>query len=270
MNEPPIGLMEVATEFARAAGQAALRHFRTPLSIEHKADGSPVTIADRAAEQAAREGIEARFPEDGILGEELGSTRPGARRQWLVDPIDGTQTFVRGVPLWGSLVAVIEADRVLAGAACFPALGEMIAAAAGGGCFWNGAASRVSEISTLEKATALTTDERFGADPSRRAAWTRLAARAALSRSWGDCYGYLLVATGRAEAMVDPKLSAWDSAPVLVIVEEAGGVFTDWSGQRTAAGGSAIATNAGVAREARLLLCGTGEIQAAAARHARS
>ena len=117
-------LMEAALAAAEAAGAVALRHWRGGLAVERKADGSPVTAADRQAEQAARDWIGARFPTDGILGEELGVLRPEAPRRWVIDPIDGTITFVRGVPLWGSLVAVVEGERVLAGAAVFPAVGE--------------------------------------------------------------------------------------------------------------------------------------------------
>jgi histidinol phosphatase-like enzyme (inositol monophosphatase family) len=247
--------MEAAAEVARVAGAAALRHYRTGVAVDRKADGSPVTAADLEAEAAARQWIAGRFPDDGILGEELGWTRPDARRRWLVDPIDGTKSFIRGVPLWGSLVAVLEGERVLAGAASFPALDEEIAAALGQGCWWNGAACRVSEVASLSEATALVTDERVR-EPRHREAWLRLAESAALSRTWGDCYGYLLVATGRAEVMVDPALSPWDAAAVMAIVEAAGGVFTDWSGAPTAFGGDAIATNAALAEEARRLLSG--------------
>jgi len=254
MSRNENGLVEAAAEVARLAGEVALRHYRSGLAVETKADGSPVTAADREAERGAREWIEARFPEDGILGEELGRSRPAAPRRWILDPIDGTKTFVRGVPLWGSLVAVVEGERVVAGAASFPALGEAIAAAPGFGCWWNGARCAVSDVAEIGRSTVLTTDERFAGDVSRRAGWSRLAERARLSRSWGDCYGYLLVATGRAEVMVDAILAPWDAAAVMAIVEEAGGVFTDWDGARTAFGGSAIATNGGVASAARALL----------------
>ena len=251
-------LMEAAAEVSRIAGDIALRHFRTALTVESKADGSPVTIADRGAERSAREWIEARFPHDGILGEELGVTRPDAARRWIVDPIDGTKSFVRGVPLWGTLVAVVERDegeeRVVAGAAYFPALDETIAAATGAGSWWNGARCSVSRVAAMGEATVLTTDERFRHAPERLEAWGALADRALLSRSWGDCYGYLLVATGRAEVMVDGVLSAWDAAPFLPIIEEAGGVFTDWAGKRSVFGGDAIASNAALASTARRLL----------------
>lgn len=254
MNQSPDSLLSAVEAVARLAGDIALGFFHSPVVVESKADGSPVTIADRTAEQAARDWIERRFPDDGILGEELGLTRPDARRRWVLDPIDGTKTFIRGVPLWGTLVALCEGDQVLAGAAYFPAVAEMLVAAPSAGCWWNGVSCRVSSQTALAGATVLTTDERFLNDAAQRDGWRRLAGRAAVSRSWGDCYGYLLVSTGRAEVMVDGVLSPWDAAALMPIVEEAGGVFTDWQGTRTAFGGSAVATNRGVAAEARSLL----------------
>lgn len=251
---PATSMLDAVADLARLVGGTALTHFRTALRTEYKADGSPVTAADRGAEQVAREWLTLRFPRDGVLGEEFGELRPGAVRRWIVDPIDGTKSFVRGVPLWGSLVAVCEGSEVLAGAAYFPAIDEMLVAAPGQGCWWNGARCRVSECADLGAATVLTTDERFAGQPDREKHWHTLAARAALARSWGDCVGYLLVATGRAEVMVDPVLATWDAAPFLPIVTEAGGVFTDWSGAARIDGGSAIATNRRLAGPARVLL----------------
>lgn len=247
-------LLAAVEQVARLAGDIALGFFKSRLVVESKADGSPVTIADRSAEQGARDWIEQRFPHDGILGEELGLTRPKAPRRWVLDPIDGTKTYIRGVPLWGTLVGVCEGEQVLAGAAYFPAVGEMLAAASSAGCWWNGARCHVSSRATVAEATVLTTDERFRNDPEHREGWRRIANRALVSRSWGDCYGYLLVSTGRAEVMVDGIMASWDAAPLLPIIEEAGGVFTDWMGTRTAFGGSAVATNQAVAAESRLLL----------------
>jgi histidinol phosphatase-like enzyme (inositol monophosphatase family) len=253
MTPPPRVLLEAALEVARVASLVALRYYRQGVTIETKADGSPVTLADRAAEQVAREWIHARFPADGILGEEFGETPGASGRRWVLDPVDGTKSFVRGVPLWGTCVAVCEGDDVLAGAAAYPAVGEHLAAAPGEGCWHNDARCAVSGVGTIEDATVLITDTRK-LRPETRVGWERLSAHAAVSRGWGDCYGYLLVATGRAEVMADPVLGPWDAPPFLPIIEEAGGVFTGWSGRRDPFAGDAIATNGALAREARTLL----------------
>jgi histidinol-phosphatase len=247
-------LMGAATELARLTGDVALSHFQKQLAVEMKEDGTPVTAADRDAERAARHWIESRFPQDGILGEEFGSQRLEAGRQWIIDPIDGTKTFICGVPLWGTLVAVSTGQRVLAGAAYFPAVGEMLVAAPGQGCWRNGVRCSVSKVDDLGQATVLTTDERFEVQPARQDLWRAISRRAAMSRTWGDCYGYLLVATGRAELMVDEVLSPWDAAPLLPIIQEAGGVFCDWNGAPTAFGGSGIATNAALADQVLRML----------------
>jgi histidinol phosphatase-like enzyme (inositol monophosphatase family) len=247
-------LLEAATEVARLAGDVALGYFRTALAVERKTDGSPVTAADRAAERTAREWIERRFPGDGILGEEYGAARPDARRRWLIDPIDGTLSFVRGVPLWGTMVAAVEGEDVLAGAVYCAAAGELVAAAPGAGCWWNGRRAAVSPVAALDAATVLTSDDRFARHPERGRRWAALARAAGLSRTWGDCYGYLLVATGRAEVMADEALSPWDAAALKPIVEEAGGVFTDWAGVATAFGGGVIATNAALSTAVRSAL----------------
>jgi histidinol-phosphatase len=244
-------LLQAVEAVARIAGDVALRHYRTNLTVETKSNGTPVTVADREAEQAARTWLAERFPADGVLGEEFGETPGSGARRWLIDPIDGTITFVRGVPLWGTLVAVAEGERVLAGAAFFPAVDEMLTAAPEKGCWWNGARARVSETSTLAGATVLITDERNFARSELRDGWRTLTGEAAVARTWGDCYGYLLVATGRAEVMVDPRLGPWDSACFQPIIEEAGGVFTDIEGRRTAFGGSAIASNRALAESVR-------------------
>jgi histidinol-phosphatase len=241
-------------ELARLTGDIALRRYRSRLVVETKADGSPVTDADRAAEEAARGWVRRFFPEDGVLGEELGEERPNARRRWVIDPIDGTKAFVRGVPLWGSLVALCEGETVLAGAAYFPAVDELLAAAPGAGCWHNGSRCAVSMVASLPEATVLTTDPRFREHPARRAGWERLAGAASVARTWGDCFGYLLVATGRAELMCDAILSPWDAPAFQPIIREAGGVFTDWDGRDTAFGASAVATNAALGATMRALL----------------
>jgi histidinol phosphatase-like enzyme (inositol monophosphatase family) len=247
-------LMQGASELARLAGDIALEYFRRDVPVETKNDGSPVTKADRLAEEFAREWITRRFPRDGILGEEFGVDHPNAARRWIIDPIDGTKAFIRGVPLWGTLVAVAEGSHVLAGAAFFPAVKELVVAGVAGGCWWNDARCAVSTVADLGAATLLTTDDRFPDDPVRREAWRGLAARCAVSRTWGDCFGYLLVATGRAEVMVDDRISPWDVAAFAPIIAEAGGTLTDWNGVDTPFGGGALATNETLSRDVRTAL----------------
>lgn len=245
-------LLEAARELALLTGAVALRRYREHLrgdrlAVETKSDGSPVSNADREAEQAARDWLATRFPDDGILGEELGASRPDAKRVWCIDPIDGTKSFLGGAPLWGTLVAIVEGPDVLAGAAAFPATDAWIAAAPGAGCSCEAGTARVSAIARLGLATVLTTDERFPDALDCVDPWRRVAAEARVARTWGDAYGYYLVATGRAELMTDGRLAAWDAACWKPIVEEAGGVFTDWHGEATALGQGAIATNAALA-----------------------
>lgn len=250
----PGALLHAATELSELASAVAMRWFGGNMAVDTKSDGSPVTIADRSTEQFARDWISERFPDHGVIGEEFPPLRPEAKTQWIIDPIDGTKAFVRGVPLWGTLVAVCEGERVLAGAACFPAVKEVVSAAPGEGCWWNGSRARVSEVSTLAEATMLTTDSRFPEHTERGERWRALCDQGGVSRTWGDCYGYLLLATGRAEVMVDDIVNPWDAAAIQPIIEEAGGVFTDWMGKRTAFGGDLIATNAALADVVRARL----------------
>jgi histidinol phosphatase-like enzyme (inositol monophosphatase family) len=235
--------MEAVAEVAGIAGGIAMEYYGSNPATRTKSDGSPVSVADTSAEQAAREWIELHFPEDGIIGEELPSVREKAARRWIIDPIDGTYTFLQSVPLWGTLVAVAEGESVIAGAACFPALDESIVAARGEGCWWNGSRAAVSTVAALAEARLVTTDARFLRDETRRGRWTRLQTGARTMRTWGDCYGYLLVATGRADIMVDDVISDWDGAAFMPIITEAGGEFTDWRGRATPFGGDAIVTN---------------------------
>ena len=247
-------LLQAVSEVARLTGRVALAHFRTRLSVETKRDGSPVTIADRVAEQTAREWITARFPHDAILGEEFGAEGDQEARRWFIDPIDGTKTFVRGVPLWGTLIGVVSRHTVLAGAVYCPAVDEIVVAAVGEGCWWNDARCRVSEHAEIAGSTLLTTDIRFVGYPDRAARWTSLANEAAVARTWGDCYGYLLVATGRAELMVDNLMSPWDSAALIPVVREAGDEFSDWDGRITPFGSGAMASNGAMAARLRTRL----------------
>jgi histidinol phosphatase-like enzyme (inositol monophosphatase family) len=242
-------LLDFAVRVAREAGDITRRHFRQSLTVERKADGSPVTAADREAERFIRESIQRAFPDDGILGEEEGE-RPGTSdRRWIIDPLDGTYSFVHGVPLFGVLIGAELAGEPVLGVVNLPALDEFVYAARGLGCFWNGEPARVSATPTLSDALLLATDfgtcEQYGFGRAAAALLRKAAAR----RTWGDCYGHILVATGRADVMLDPVMNVWDCAALLPIVEEAGGTFTDWQGRRTIHGGNAVSSNGSLFQE---------------------
>jgi len=248
-------LLEAATHWAWEAGEVTLAHFGAVLDAESKSDGSPVTLADREAEALLRSRIRERFPGHGILGEEEGEEFGDEPIRWILDPIDGTRSFMRGVPLYAVLIGIEGGGVPLVGVAHFPALGETVAAAIGVGCLWyrrglsEPIAARVSSHDRWSEAALLTTDPARIEGMAVAAGWRELSARAGLVRSWGDAYGHALVATGRAEAMVDPLLSPWDAAPLLPILSEAGGVFTDLSGMATVHGGSGISSNGCLHRE---------------------
>ena len=236
-------LLEFAVDLARGAGEITLQYFRKQPETSKKSDGSFVTIADRQAESYLRKRISERFPEDGILGEEEGESQGTSGRRWILDPIDGTFAFVHGVPFYGVLIAVEIDGEMSVGVVNMPALGEIVSAAKGVGCFLNGEPARVSNTADLKDALLLSTDFSACARYGFGRAAEVLQERAKTNRTWGDCYGYVLVATGRADVMLDPVMNLWDCAPLLPIMEEAGGTFTDWRGVRTVAGGNSIATN---------------------------
>ncbi len=236
-------LLAFATEAAQQAGALTLKYFRTDLEVDSKPDHTPVTVADRESEKLLRQKIEERYPGHGILGEEFGAVREGAGLRWLLDPIDGTQSFIRGVPFYGVMMGLEQEGEPVLGVVHFPALGETLAARSGGGATWNGKPARVSRISEIGDAALLLTDPRGFAPAGREDAYQRLRTVVKFERTWGDCYGHALVATGRADVMLDPLLNEWDCCALLPILEEAGGRFTDWSGKRTTRGGSGISTN---------------------------
>lgn len=250
-----IDWLDALASVSQQTAAVALRYYRNDLAVETKRDGSPVTVADRQAEQQAREWIARHFPDDAIIGEEYGGGgQVSAQRYWLIDPIDGTKSFIRGVPLWGTMLGVMEQGVPIAGAVCCPAVNELVVAATGAGCWHNGSRCSVSDVQELSRATILTTDETFRAHSPRRARWQTLADQVAVARSWGDCYGYVLVATGRAELMADDKLNLWDYAPLVPIIREAGGVITDWRGDAEQFGGDALASNRALANAFRTIL----------------
>ena len=260
-SDPPIAgtphsmdaRLEVALAAVRLASVETLRRFNDPtLAVHEKADRSPVTEADLAAEAILRETLLAAFPDDAFLGEESGTVAGTSGYEWIVDPIDGTKSFIRGVPLWATLVGCRHAGRGILGVIAIPALDELVYAAAGGGA-WHvrhgGPAlpARVSTRPTPGASLCCTSDfTSFARRPDGAAGATaraRLEAAGGILRPWGDGYGYLLVATGRADVMIDPLMNAWDAAAVETVITEAGGRFTDWQGRPRIDSGDGLATN---------------------------
>jgi len=241
--------LRFAVQVAQEAGRLTLEYFRrSDLHVERKGDDSPVTVADRRAEEYLREQIGRHFPHDGVLGEEFPEQPGSSGYRWIVDPIDGTKSFIHGVPLYGTMVAVEHQGESVLGVIVIPALGECVYAEKGAGA-WYVRGQRppepvqVSHCEQLSEALLLTSEVRNFDRIGRRDVYDRLQAATRLARTWGDCYGYLMVATGRAEVMIDPVVNLWDTAALQPIVEESGGTFTDWQGKRTIYASQALATN---------------------------
>lgn len=248
MTAPAVdpSLVDFAVAAAGQAGTLALKWYQQPdLAVERKPDGTPVTNADTETERLLREIIGDRFPDDPVLGEEGGleeahqASPGGGGRLWVIDPIDGTKAFAQGVPLFSNLVALIDSHGPAVGVINLPALGECVWAGRGRGAWWNGRPCRVSERRGLNESYLCTSGFSYWPTEARE----RLLGSGARVRTWGDAYGYALVATGRAEAMIDPECSDWDVAPMAVIISEAGGRFTDRSGAPEWRNNSGVASN---------------------------
>lgn len=233
MTETLRSYLDFALETAWQAGRMTLGYFQTDLRPDFKLDASPVTIADQEAEKLIRNRIERNYPGHAIVGEEYGDTSNGHSHRWIIDPIDGTRSFIRGVPLYGVLIGLEIEGVSQVGVANFPALGEIIGAAAGEGCWWNGRRAYVSKTHQLKDGLVVHYDAASFDKYGRQAAWERLKKVAGYRAGWSDAYGYLLVATGRAELMLDPVINSWDGAPFPPILQEAGGYFGDWAGNAT-------------------------------------
>ncbi|MCL4298895.1 MAG: inositol monophosphatase family protein [Anaerolineae bacterium] len=235
MSESLRDYLDFTIETAWQAGQLTLGHFQTGLRPDFKSDESPVTVADREAEKLIRSRIEKRYPGHAIIGEEYGSQEntAGSSHRWLIDPIDGTRSFVRGVPLYAVLIGLEIEGQCQVGVAHFPALGEIVAAATGEGCWWNGRRARVSPVERLKDAVVTHYDAASFDKYGRAAAWERLKQTTGYRAGWCDAYGYALVATGRVEVMLDPIINPWDGGPFPPILSEAGGYFGDWRGNPT-------------------------------------
>lgn len=237
--------LSFAEATAREAGALTLEYFLTDAARpEFKGDDTPVTIADRKAEQLIRERIAAAYPDHQIVGEEFGESESSSPYRWIIDPIDGTKSFVHGVPLYAVLLALEIDGKVEVGCAYFPALNEIVSAASGLGARWNGKACSVSDVTDLDRAVCAHIDTAYFGKNGKGEAWQRLQNSVYYNAGWCDAYGYLLVATGRAEIMLDPVMAVWDCGPFPPIFREAGGYFGDWKGNDGCIdGGEALATN---------------------------
>jgi histidinol phosphatase-like enzyme (inositol monophosphatase family) len=251
---PPVdpALLDEAVALARRAGELTLRWFRNAdLVVDRKGDGTPVTEADRGAERLLREVLGERFPHDAISGEEEADTAGDSGRRWIIDPIDGTKAFTHGVPLYSNLVALHDEHGPALGVINLPALGETVYAGRGLGCFCDGAPARVSSRTSISDAYVMCS--------SVGASWPddalhRVRHSGLKLRTWGDGYGYALVATGRAEAMLDYGIAPYDVAAMPVILCVAGGSFSDWAGAARIDSGTAIASNGALHEELLTLL----------------
>ena len=213
-------LLDFATEIAWEAGRLIMRHFQVGVGVTTKPDRTPVTEADIAGERLLRKRIEARFPGHRILGEEDGESGSDPNHRWILDPIDGTTSFIHGVPLFGMLIGLEIGDEAVVGVCNIAGLGEMVTGARGEGAFWNGRPARVSSVTEIGNALATTTDP-----ATIGPIWDAVGAKGAVRRTWGDAFGHALVCTGRSEIGLDPEMKAWDSSPFLPILEEAGRPF---------------------------------------------
>ncbi len=254
--------LQFARETARAAGRITLNLFGSRgLAVDRKADDSPVTVADREAEEYVCRKIAEVYPEDGWIGEEHGTREGSSGYRWIIDPIDGTKSFICDVPLYATLIGLEYESRPVLGVIELPALGESVFARVGGGA-WHVAGeqppqpARVSATSQLNEAVFVTSEAKSFGERGAEDAYRRLERACWITRTWGDAYGYYLVATGRATVMVDPIMSVWDAAAILPILEEAGGRFTDWSGNATVHGGEGVGTNGHIHEDVLKLLRG--------------
>ena len=252
-------LIDFATELAQASGRLILEHYQRALAggleVMHKPDASPVTVADREAETLMRGMIERRHPDHQVLGEEGGiSGAADSARQWVLDPIDGTKSFMHGVPLFGTLIALLEEGLPVLGAIHLVATGELMIGAKGHPTRVNGRPVRVRSTERLEDATFAFTDSaqlhRLGLSEG----FLALQRRVRIARGWGDCYGHFLVAAGRADLMVDPELNVWDVAALKPCVEGAGGRLTEITGEDPPLGRSALSSNGRLHAEALAVL----------------
>lgn len=251
MPDPVFHRLTFARQLADAADELVMRYYQShALAVDTKRDGSPVTTADREAEQLIRAAVAQQFPDDGVLGEEFGETPGRSEFRWIIDPIDGTKAFVCGVPLFGSLIAVehLPTRRAVVGVISIPAMGERVSAASGVGATYHRQGrdvghARVSRTASLEKAVFTYTEPRIYHATGTFSTFDELSRRAYTARGWSDAYGFLLVATGRSDVHLEPELKIWDVAAPAAVLAEAGGRCTSWTGEDTIHASTAMASN---------------------------
>ena len=247
---------DLAVDAARKAGDLALSYYETTFEVEQKADNSPVTIADKAAEALIRETVSRAFPADGFLGEEYGDQSGSSGYRWVIDPIDGTKSFIRHIPLWATLIGLEYQGEQIGGVVHIPVFGMTYRALRGGGAFVNERKIRVSDVATLADSLVCYSSINWFTKYGREKSFLELATRTARQRGYGDFYGFVLVAEGAADLMVEHGVNPWDVAATKAIVEEAGGRFTDWEDNPTILRPDALASNGKVHAEALAILRG--------------
>lgn len=223
-------LMDIGMQACSLAQTEILKHYDQSVQVDWKPDHTPVTIADRNAEEKMREFLSQETPGFGVIGEEHGVSEQTAEYQWIIDPIDGTKSFIRGVPLFGTILGLWQRGTNLLGILNFPALQTHVRAGLHLGCWSQDRPCRVSSVASLKESTLVSGTVNTMEDQGYGEAFTQLRRASGLFRGWGDCYGYYLVATGRAEMMVDPIVSIWDIAALPVLLQEAGGHFSQLNG----------------------------------------
>ena len=224
-------LLKIALKTAELAEENILKFYQNDVGVEWKADKTPVTIADKGTEEIARKFWAKETPGFGVIGEEFGIESRDAEYQWVIDPIDGTKSFIHGVPLFGTLIGLWHKNVPIASVIRLPAMKSAVWAVNGGGAFLDGREVRASKVSQLSDALVLSGTVNTMEDKGFGEGFTKLRRSARLHRGWGDCYGYYLVAAGRAEIMVDPVVSMWDIAPFPLLMKEAGGKFSTIDGK---------------------------------------
>jgi histidinol-phosphatase len=243
MNSDWRARYELAVEAARNAGDLARAIYDTAVAVEWKADQSPVTIADRNAEQAIRTTVKRHFPGDGFLGEEFGAEPSASGYRWVIDPIDGTRSFVRHIPIWATLIGLEYKGEQIAGVAYIPVFNQLYRALRGDGAYRDDRRIRVSDVAELSKSLLCYSSVGWFRKAGREQTFLELAARTQRQRGYGDFYGFVLVAEGAVELMVEHGVHPWDVAATKAIIEEAGGTFTDWDGTPTTDRPDVLASN---------------------------